>query len=84
MRSMRGVGSGMYLNDMTESLHALMKQIYIHFTNHEPRTSIVAFKEYAALRQMLQYLCMLHQSHIVAHGKPRPTMSENAVLFNDE
>ena len=82
LRALRGVGLGMYWNDVTESVNALMKQIYIRFTNRG--SGIAASKEYAALRQTLQYLFMLHHSHIVAHGKPRPSMCVNAVLLNDE
>ena len=82
LRALRGFGLGMYSNDVTESVNAPMKQIYIPFKNQGGR--IVGSKKYTALGQTLQHLFMLHHSHIVAHGKPRPTMRVNAVLFNNE
>ena len=82
LRALRGVGLGMYSNDVTESANALMKQIYIGFTNRWG--GIVPSKEYTALRQTSQYLFMLQHSHILAHGKPLPTICANTVLFNNE
>ena len=43
LRSLLGVGLGMYSRDLTESVNALMKQIYIRFTSRGG--GIVASKE---------------------------------------
>ena len=76
-----GVGLAMFSNDLTETMNAMMKGIYLQ---HSSRAggSATEFRlgEAFALRQTTLHVVLLNHAHLEAHGVPRPCTSRLASL----
>ena len=76
-----GVGVVMFSNDLTETMNAIMKRIYLQ---HSSRGGVSATEyglgEAFALRQSILHVFLLNHAHLKAHGVPRPCTSRLASL----
>ena len=76
-----GVGLAMFSNDLTETMNAIMKGIYLQHSSRGggPATEY-GLGEAFALRQTSLHVSLLNHAHLEAHGVPRPCTSRLASL----
>ena len=76
-----GVSVAMFSNDLTETMNAIMKGIYLqHSSRGVGSATQYGLGEAFALRQTILHVFLLNHAHLEAHGVPRPCTSHVASL----
>ena len=76
-----GVGLVMFSNNLTETMNAIMKGIYLqHSSRGGGSATEYGLGEAFALRQTILHGFLLNHAHLEAHGVPRPCTSRLASL----
>ena len=76
-----GVGLALFSNDVTETMNAIMKGIYLqHSSRGVGFATEYGLGEAFALRQTILHVFLLNHAHLEAHGVPRPCTSRLASL----
>ena len=76
-----GVGVAMFSDDLTETMNAIMKGIYLqHSSRGGGSETEYGLGEAFALRQTILRVFLLNHAHLEAHGVPRPCTSRLASL----
>ena len=76
-----GVGVAMFSNDLTETMNAIMKGIYLqHSSRGGSSATEYGLGEAFALRQTILHVFLLNHVHLEAHGVQRPCTSRRASL----
>ena len=71
-----GVGLTMFSNNLTETMNAIMKGIYLqHSSRGVGSATDYEWGEAFALRQTIVHVFLLNHAHLEAHGVPRPCTS---------
>ena len=67
-----GPGAAMFSNDLTETMNAIMKGIYLqHSSRGGGSATEYGLGEAFALRQTILHVFLLNHAHLEAHGVPR-------------
>ena len=76
-----GVGLAMFSNDLTETMNAIMKGIYLqHSSSGGSSATEYGLGQSFALRQTILHVFLLNHAHLEAHGVPQPCTSHLASL----
>ena len=74
-----GVGVARFSNDLTETMNAMMKGIYLqHSSRGGGSATEYGLGEAFSLRQTILHVFLLKHAHLEAHGVPRPCTSRLA------